>query len=489
MLPSVGITKQVFTTVQAPASAVGVLAIAACSSTGTVNQVSAFSRSDLAVDAVGYGPLSEFAAYDIAVADKPVVLCKGNATYPGSYNNLDTSGVTGSVVVTTSGAPYDYYDVTVTIVDGGTIGVEGITLQYTIDGGTNTSGTIALGTAATYTIPNTGVTFDFAAGDFNDGDTWSVFTQRPLMNDSDVTDALTALFRTRTPFEGILVDCSATSSTVGLVDTFLSGQEANGQFKFVILNTRFKDEPEPDAESEADYAEALGDTFGNSTSIRTCLGADGAHVPSLITGANLKRPTSMLLAARAMAIPIGEDPAYVSRGPLNGAQIADANGNPLDHDEDLFPDLDDLRLTSLRSFAPGGPQGVYICNANTMQPSGGAFPYLQHIRIMNQACTIAWYVLTTQLSRGVRKNPKADPVTGAVYIFEPDAANIESLVNDALQQPLKGQVSQAAFSLSRTDNLNATPTIVTGVLSIVALAYIKGFQVSAEFSKTIQTAV
>lgn len=488
MLPSVGTTKNTFTTAQAPSSTVGILAIAACSSTGTALEPVGLTRSDLGVDAFGYGPLTDMGAYNIATANKPTVFLKGEETYAGSYSGLDTSGVEGTSVVTTSGAPYDYYSVTVNIIDGGTIGVDGITFTWSVDD-TNTSGTTALGTASTYTIPNTGVTFDFAAGTLDDGDTWSVFTQRPLMNDTGVLAALTALSTARIPYEGVLVDSSCTTSTVGLVDTFLSGLEAKGQFKFVLLNSRFKAEPQPSAETEAAYATALGTQFGNQTSIRTCVGADGAHVPSQITGYNLKRPTSMLVASRAMATPIGTDAAFVALGPLPGAAIADANALPFDHDEDLFPNLDGLRLMALRSFAPGGPQGVYVCNANTMQPSGGAFPYLQHIRIMNQACTIAWAVLTTQLSRGVRKNPKADPVTGAVYIFEPDASAIESLVNDALVQPMKGQVTAAQFSLSRTDNMSVVPCIVTGVLSVVALAYIKGYAVQAQFSKTLQTAI
>ena len=108
---------------------------------------------------------------------------------------------------------------------------------------------------------------------------------------------------------------------------------------------------------------------------------------------------------------------------------------------------------------------------------------------MNRACEIAWSILTTQLSRGVRKNPKPDPVTGVVTIFEPDAAAIESLVNDALIPALGKAVSSAQFQLSRTDNMSAVPCIVTGTLSIVALAYIKGYQIQAQFVKSLQSQV
>ena len=492
MLPAVTISKNVFTTVGAPPSQVGVLAILAASSTGTLNQPAGFARTDLAVNSYGYGPLTDYAAYDIAVANFPVTLVKSNATYPGSYGAIATSMTGTSVVTAGVTAPYDHYAIGINILSSGTVGSASpaITYTYTTDGGNLTSGVQSLGTATTLTIPSTGVSFALAAGTLNLGDSWTCYTERPLPNDSDVLTSLTALSLSRAVWEMALVDSSMTTSTVGLIDTFLAGLENKGIFKAVILNTRFKKEPEPATESEATYAAALTTLVQNQTSIRICVGADGAHVPSQITAWNLKRPTSLLLAAKSMSFGanFGTDAAYVATGPLQGAQIADNNGNPFDHDEDLYPNLDQLRLVSLRSFAPAGPQGVYINNPNTIAPTGSAFPYLQFIRIANQAATIAWFILSTQLSRGVRKNPKADPVTGAVYIFEPDAATIETLVNNAYIQPFKGQVNAIQFSLSRTDNMAAIPCNVTGLISIVALAYIKGFQIQLQFNKTIQVA-
>lgn len=495
MTPNVSVTKNVFTTAQAPADVSGILAICAASSTGTTNQPAGFARSDLAVTSYGFGPLTEFAAYDIAIANKATVLVKTEAaSFVGAYGTLNSYNFgTGTSVVTAGAtAPYDDYNVTVNVITGGTVGTTGIIYTYTTDNGNVTSGNQSLGVATTLTIPNTGVSFALGAGTLLTGASWQCFTSRPQPNNTEALTSLTALFNTRLPFEGVLLDCSMTTSTVGLIDTFLASQEGKGIFKFVVINTPFKilagpSGANPTAESEATYATRMTTLMNNQTSIRQCAGTDGAHVPSIITGWNLKRPTSMLLTARAMATQIGTDAAYVATGPLNGAAIADSNGNPLDHDEDLYPGLDALRLTALRSFAPGGPQGTYICNANTVQPSGGSFPYLQHIRIANRACTIAWAILTTQLSRGVRKNPKADPVTGAVYIWEPDAAVIEGLVNDALIPALNGQVSDVRFALSRTDNLAAVPAIVTGTISVVDLAYIKGYQVQFQYVKTIST--
>lgn len=484
--PNVTVKKNTFTTVSAPNNPTGILAIAACSSSGTVNQPKGFSRSDLAVNQFGQGPLVEFNAFVLPISGQSTVLCKGTSTFSGSYNGLQSTS-TGSTVGT-SGSPYDHYAIFGTVVNGGTVGVSGITIQFTDQNGTPIGGLQNLGTATSLAVPGTGATFTFTSAALKTGDTFSVNTERPMMGDTDLLAALTALGKSRLPYEGVLADSSCTVSTVGLVDTFLSGQEAKGQFKFVLLNSRMLVEA-PNAEDEGTYLTALTTLFGNQTSIRVCVGADGGHSDSQISGISGKRPTSLYLAARAMAIPLGQDPAFVANNVLSGVSVSDGNGNPLDHDEDVNPGLDSQRFVTLRTFAPGGPQGVYITNANTMQPSGGNFPYLQHIRIANRACSIAWYVLTTQLSRGVRKNLKADPVTGAVYILEQDAAAIETLVNDAVNQALKGQVNAVKFTLSRTDDLSVTPVTLNGTLSIQALAYVKGYAVAQQFVKALTTTV
>src|SRR6185436_7390784 len=108
-LPSVSISKNTFTTSQAPASSVGILAVCAASSTGTALSPGGFARTDLAVAAYGIGPLTDFGAYDIAVANKPALLVKGVATYAGSYGTLNKTVAGSSVVTVGSAEPYDRY--------------------------------------------------------------------------------------------------------------------------------------------------------------------------------------------------------------------------------------------------------------------------------------------------------------------------------------------------------------------------------------------
>ena len=487
--PQVTISKVASNVGSAPPSNVGMLAIVAGAAQGPTNVPSVYARTDLALSTFGFGPLVEFAAYTIDNANTPVVLVRPTQAQAATYGAVTHTGVLGTCVPSAGAtAPLEHYGAIVTIVAGGTVGVAGITYTYSLDGGTTTSGIQALGTLSILTIPNSGVSFALAAGTVLAGDTWNCWTERALATDADLPATFTALGNTRNLWEGALFDGVVDASTVGLIDTWLAGLEGQGQFHFALVNLRFKNEPQPTAETEAAYATAMGTIVANAASFRVCVGGDGAHVPSPMTGLNLKRPTAMLVGARAMQIPIGTDPAYVATGALSGAQLSDPNGNPLDHDEALFPTLDSLRLMSLRTFAQGGPQGVYVCNANTIQSFGQDYPYLQFIRIMNRACTIAWGLLSTELSRGVNKNPKPDPNTGAIHIFEPDAAAIELKINGPLQSALKGQVSQVLFSLSRTDDLSVTPATVHALISIVAKAYIKGYAVTTEYSKTLQIA-
>jgi hypothetical protein len=491
MLPSVQIKKADFQTGVVKPSSVGIMAIIAASAAGNANVAGSYLRDDLLFDDVGEGPLVQYGSYCLQAGENPVVAVKGAASTAGTIVGPLTKSVAGSASPTFTGTPVDEYAPGFVIVAGGALGTAGITFQYTLDGQT-LSGVTALGTATTFAIPAgpnsaSGVTINFGSSSatYLPGDNAQTFTTRPLNTDVDLASALEGLRITRLPWEGVLIDCTLGTSTVGLVDTWLQGLEAVGQFHFALLNYRHKIQPAPTGETEAAYATAIIAATQALASIRVCVGADAAALTSTMTGWSQPRPTALFLAARAMLIPIGEDPAYVGRGPLTGASIADGNGNPLWHDEDLYPNLDSQRLVTLRSFAPGGPQGVYITDANVLSPNGSDYVWLQHVRTMNVACGIAYQVLTTLLSIGVGKKP-ADPITGQVYIQEKDAQRIEGLVNAALAQPMKGQVNQVLFTLSRTDNLSSnSDSTVTGQVQIVGLEYIKKFVVTTSFATSV----
>jgi hypothetical protein len=186
-----------------------------------------------------------------------------------------------------------------------------------------------------------------------------------------------------------------------------------------------------------------------------------------------------------MAISIGTEPAYVALGPLGGATIVDGDQHPLHHDEMLFPGLDDLLLTALRSVP--GANGCFINNGRLFSTVGSDYVLIPHARTMNRGCEIAFQVLTNQLSKGIGK--RKDPTTGKSFILTRDALVLESLVKNALSVPLKDQVAGFDFSIARDDDLSANSGVtLNATLAIAALAYVKSFKVLAVFVKSFAVA-
>ena len=462
----------------------GILAIMASASTGTALPPTMLTNQSLATTNFGNGFLPEAAVYDIEVSGNPVVALAQSCSVAGSYGAITKTIAGSGTVVAGATQPLLHYNVQVTVVNGFTVGVAGGTVTWTVDGGDVVNGPLAVGTGSTLTLPGTGVSFAIGLV-FAAGDTWQCFTERPMMNNADLAAGLATLGMTNLPWEGVLLDAQYGTGTVSLVDTWLRGREANGQFNFALLNTRFLLEPCPTGEAPSVYAAAMiAQTGGDSSGPHLREGADGGRLTSLLTGFTTKFPTSLALAAMAMSLTpsIGVDPAYVGNGPVEGFQIS-SNGNPLDWDEFLYQSLDSQRLTTLRTFASGGPTGVFITDANVLMTSGSNIYWLQLLRVLNKGCRIAWQILNTQLSRGVRTVFNAN--TQAENIDPRDAQTIEALVNVPLASGLAGQVTASNFAINRDDDLSEPKAPCNSAVSIATLVYLKNIVVTAALVKSI----
>lgn len=481
MIPRVNIRRQDGNTGVVRPGSDGILAIIAASLTGPVNEAASHNDETLAKAEFSWGPLTEMAAYSMPETQRPAVLVRADASTDGAYSSITKVGGT-SVVTHGSTKPYDDFDVLVTFIAGQTIGVAGATYNYSLNGGKTKSKTLALGTASEIVIPDTGISLEFAAGTVAAGETLAFKTTRPIATNDDLPLALEALRTTSSPFDGVLIDVEADDDTVSLLTSWLLTLNGSGKFPTVFLTCR----PMGAAETETQYKDALDALFAAAACVDIVLCADeGDHVSSF-RGIAMPRPTGLGVASRAMSVDIGTEPAYVNLGPITGVKITDARGNLKHHNEDKFPGLDDLRLTTYRTIE--GFEGVYITNTNLLSPSGSDFVYLPHARCMNRAATIAWQVLTRQLSRGVTKNPTPGP-DGQRYIADHAAALIERLVQDAIDPELKGKVDEVKFRLSRTDDISSNEgATITCSIECVALAYIKTFEVTVRYVKQIASA-
>ncbi len=481
--PNVSITKSDGNTGVVRPSATGILAIIATAASGPTNVAAGYARPDLVDD--DYGALSDLtddAAYVMSVAKKPVLLVRAAASTAGDYGTVTTTG--GGTSVVTAGVTDPLADLLVRVkfVAGGTIGVAGITYKYSLDDGETYSSLKALGTATAIVIPNTGVTLQLAAGTILADEEVSVPVTGPKMTNADLVDALEALRVVNASWEAVYVDAEADATMLTTVDTWLSTLEGTGKFRLGILNGRRK----ADGESEVTFKGAMQTAWASSSTIRALVCADGADRTTTVAGVTFLRwrPTALRVAARLMAIDPSTDAAYVSDGPLPDTQITDERQNPKWHDEALYPGLDDLRMTSLRSFE--GRAGAYVNDPLLMSPAGSDYVYAQHARLMNLACERAYQLLTQRLSIGVRKNRVADQTTGQIYILEEDAADVEAYVDSGVKSVLANRVSDAAFVLSRTDDLssNAGATL-SGEIQIQSRSYVKRFDIVAKFVRQI----
>lgn len=489
--PSVLFRKQDGQTGAVPPSAEveGIIAIIAPSEKGP-SYAQLAQRPDLIQDEYGVGKLLDDAAY-ILGAGLPVVLVRPVPSTAGAYGAvaIDRSGSSTSVP-SAHGAtiPLDDFDVQINIVVGGTIGVDGIEYELSVDGGESFGPQKRLGTASTILVVDarglaTGVQIDFAAGTLDVDDLISVTVTGPKMIDADVISALEALRVAKVPYEGILVHgIDATSTTVGNLDAWIALRELEGNFPFFLGNTRLKGP----SESEGAYTTAITTIAQLMASIRGGIGADGCYLPSPIRGSNMKRATSVVTARRLAEIEVSTDAARVSDGPLAGnPRITDTRGNPAFHDEFMTPTLDNQRVITLRSFIDR--QGVFITNPNAIASAGSDYPFIQYIRTMNKACRRAFFLLEGLLSQGVQtvtdpNNPNKQ------IISESDATHFEETINTDLESRIlrPREVSAIKFTIARDDDLTPnTGATLSSSLELVGLKYVKKFLVNTRFVRSI----
>src|SRR5579871_3688931 len=392
------------------------------------------------------------------------------------YTGVSYTGTGTSVVsVGSAAAIADDYQVLVNVVTGGTLGVAGIILQVSLDGGALFGPQIQLGTAMTLTptVPvtgvSTGVVLNFGTGTFVTGDQFAVNVTGPRMNSSDLTSALAALKATKLQWDCLLVHGETTSALVGVVDAWITGLGAIGLFPFAFMNTRHKYLPNTQSyqvESDASFQTAMSSLLSSTSTINVAVGTDAADMVSPISGVTKPQPISLYLATRAESTPIGQDAAYVGAGPLGLCSINFPNGNSKWHDEQVQAGLDSttIRLVTLRTFPRRS--GVYICNPYVLSGNGSPYVYVQHARTMNAACQAAYDEMTGLLSAGYERSTTTGKIT------KRQALDWQSRGQQVINQAVAGQVSGTEFIVSQNDiNLGNGPATITCTLENEALGY------------------
>lgn len=469
-----GVTKQ---------SAAGILAIISVASAGPINTPAMYTDPQQAYADFQDGPLAEDGAYEMDTSEKGAILIRAQPSTDGAYGAVTFVG-TGTSAPTAHAAtkPFDDYTVTITVVAGGTIGVAGITYQYTLDGGKNSSPVLALGTANNLAITTAGIQIDLAAGTLVAGDTISFTTTGPKITTGDLATSLEALRVSGLAWEWLLVDrLDASQTELSEVDTWLQGLEAVGKFRGASINTRGKNS----GETEAQYLTAMTTLAAGMATDRVLVGAELGEHTSALTGNTIPRCAALYITSVAMGVDVGVDPASVEDvGPIPGCAIRDTKNNPVHHDEQDYPGLDGLGFSTLRTW--NGFNGTFVGNARIMSTAGSDYVFMQHARIANAVCEAVFSFLATKMSKGVAKNLKADPNTGKVTIQEGTARRLEDDATHVAEKAVVGQVSGVSVTLSRDDDLSSNQGATIHVtVAIESLAYIKEFDVTVTYVKSL----
>jgi hypothetical protein len=436
------------------------LAVAGVSSLGAFDLPAPFTRVSDLVAARGIGPGVEAAAHYINQYGNPVLFVRTHETTVGAIGAI--AGNTGTSVITLDGgaAPLDDYDFAMLIVNGGTIGIAGITFQWSVDGGRTYSPIQALGVATSFVFGDTGIQLDFAAGTLVSGDTITTRASAPQWITSELTSALTALRNSAQTWELVEVVGPCVGADLDALDAALVSMSNVGKLHAAIAHVRTPNLGEDDPTYQA--AMAAISALHTSRFIEVCAGA--METVSPITGRQYRRPPSFTIAAREASLSQEISGAEVDLGPLPVTVIHDGLGNPKYHDEFIQPGLDDARFCVLRSFE--GRAGAFENISRMFSPVGSDFIILPYRRVMNLARSISRTEMELILNKPIRVNK----LTG--FIDERDATRIEKRVTQQLRLALGQQpmVSAVQYVLNRTDNLLATGELHTQ-LSIVPLGY------------------
>lgn len=426
------------------------------SSRGPIDAPAAFAKVTDVVATYGEGPMVEFACYLISRYGKSVLITRTGQSVAGSFpaDDVTVFAGTGTSVITVDDvgtAPNDDLDFAFRVVAGGTIGVAGITFQWSTDGGRTYSPITALGVAALFVFPESGgVQIDFAAGTLVAGDLCTFRGTAPSWNSAEINSALVALFATQAKWKIAHIIGPLDGTTFDVIDPLFSGGLANGKARSWIGHFRMEDE----GETAAAYKAAADAALSSKATVFGCIAYGASKLSSAVTGRSFRRPSSFAFAAREISIEEHENSAKVNLGPLPGVSIVDANGNPDEHNEENTPGADESRFVTLRTWGDDF-EGVYITRARLFSPSGSDYDLHTKRRVIN----IAHEVLRPYFIRRLHEDLVVDKKTG--FIREEEAVEMERGAVSALQTALtsKPKASAVSVTISRTDALLTSKTI------------------------------
>lgn len=414
-----------------------------------------FLSGTSAIAAVGYGDAVDTLTQIIeqrqasgSVPKRPAALYSTPADTDGSYGTINDDGVTGTseVTVDSSSHPRGTYDAQILVVNGGTIGAAGITLRWSLDGGRTWSPLTALGTATSFTIPNSGVKFDFDTGDLEDGDLATVLTEAPAPGATEIQDAFAALANASIDFSLVVCEFPVDAALIPHLTTGLNALAARGKECTVLARTRIPDWE--NEETEVEWGQAIEANLANAKDSRIVMRASYGLVTDAMTSRRYLRSDLAQFAADVVRVPRLTWPCAPADQPMANFALVNDAGADVGHDEGprgAFTGLSNPTLGNRFSCVqrlpnPRRREQVFNSAPWTLHDSDERFKTIMTRRLANAMKVVARDAGTPGLG-DIAFFVKTSPSTGR--LTDPARAAIQGRVYQAIREEFRDEINNA----------------------------------------------
>lgn len=459
--------------------------------------------------------------FEIGVTSITPYTSGGTVQYTGSIATIAGSAVTRASPYFTGAANDDYYPMVVAQT-GFTVGTTGGSVLVSLDAGRTYGPPIAVGTATTYALKDTGgldtgltIHFGVAAtiwtggGVVNGspvGDYVRCSTVAPQPNDAGIVLALAALVTYVSSAAAVFPLIQIVGSTMGASDatavesgggTNLDSMAAQYLFERAIMSSRDASPPTAwggTGESEATWDASVIAAYSATTAKRVCASAGYYNMPSAFptnfaSVPKYRRPLSFALAAREVSIAPQRHAGKV--GGIEGGALAqiivDPTRDPGDgfvyHNEYIGAVFDYKRPAGVGRLAAATTHprkaGFFMSNPLTLAAQGSDFSLLPQAIVMDVACTLAYGALVNFVAADFTTKPNGT-------LSDVGAAAIYSAVYDAITSGMVGvgMISSFAVLVDQTQNIQVTQVLQV-TITILGVAYVLQINVPIGFTNNL----
>lgn len=403
---------------------------------GTANEPFISGDPEATREALGRGALVESGVHAMRITGRPVMFVPVTQATAGSVGTI-TQSATGPALTATGSEPDDSYELRVEVLIAGEVGTA--EFRYSLDGGDTWSPAIA--TAATYEIPDSGITLQFPAGTYVEGEVYSATCTAPAFDTSGLASAMDAALAATQQWRllhvvGYAATGADSATMAATVASKMTQARTQRRYAYAVL------------EAADDTDAHLITAFASFVSDRVMVCAGFEELVSAVDARIYKRPAAWPIVARIMRLAVSRDVGAVADGALDASVVS------LYRDERKTEGLDAARFATLRTFA--GRPGFYVTAGKMMAAPGSDFRHHTNRQVMDVACQVAYNGLHEWVNIDLLIDDDGN-------IDEGEARRIEKKVlgrlRTALLSPVPPDASDVSFVLKRDGNLLSTETL------------------------------